>query len=136
MCILDVCVFNQDGIAKLSVTGSAPPDIRPAWKARYEILSRYWRLAINRADILTPAANESQEVKRVKQKIAGDIGGLFFDDDLFKGSLTDAGGVRTLTYDCKRVGHLSRTRAIGLMMSYTATLGRPAYEREFGNMAA
>ncbi len=132
VCILDICVFNPDGTAKLSVTGSAPPDIRPAWKARREILSRYWRLAINRADIFTPAANESEAVKQYRQKIAGDIGDLLFEDDLFKGSLTDAGGVRTLTYNCKRVGHLLRTRAIGLLMSYTATLGRPAYEREFG----
>ncbi len=130
--LLDLCVFNQDGVVKLTVDGNAPSGIRPAWKARHDILSRFWNRAVRKADMLTPVANESQAVTQVKQKIAGDLGGLLFDDDLFKGRLAEAGGVRSVTYNCKRVGRLSRARAIGLLMSYTATLGRPAYDRDFG----
>jgi len=71
---------------------------------------------------------------QVKQAIARNFNSLLFDDDLFKGILAEAGGVRIVTYNCKRVGRLSRAHAIGLLMSYTATLGRPAYERDFGNI--
>lgn len=133
-CILDLCAFNQDGIARLTVDGNAPPSIRPSWKARHGILARHWGRAVRKADMLAPVANESQAVTQVKQRIATDLGGLLFDDDLFKGSLAEAGGVRSVTYNCKRVGRLSRARAIGLLMSYTATLGRPAYDRAFGEV--
>ncbi|MBM4029219.1 MAG: hypothetical protein FJ280_28045 [Planctomycetes bacterium] len=131
-CLLDLCVFNQDGVARLTVDGNAPSGIRPAWKARHGILSRHWNRAVRKADILVPVANEPQAVTQAKQEIARAFGSLLFDDDLFSGSLVEAGGVRSLTYNCKRVGRLSRARAIGLLMSYTATLGRPAYDRDFG----
>lgn len=131
-CLLDLCVFNQDGVAKMAVGGNAPSGIRPSWKARYGILSRHWGQAVRRADTFAPVANESQAVAQIKQKISADLGGLLFDDDLFKGSLVETGGNRLLTYNFKRIGRLSRAQAIGLLMSYTATLGRPAYERDFG----
>ena len=131
-CILDLCVFNKDGVAKLEVNGNAPSGIRPAWKTRHDILSRHWNKAVRKADMLAPVDNEFPAVTQFKQGIARDLGGLLFDDDLFKGSLAESDGVRSVTYNCKRVGRLSRARAIGLLMSYTATLGRPAYDRDFG----
>lgn len=131
-CLLDLCVFNQDGVARLTVDGNAPAGIRPAWKARHDILSRHWSRAVRKADILASVANEPQAVIEVKQEIARGLGSLLFDDDPFKGDLAEPGGTRSVTYNCKRLGRLSRARAIGLLMSYTATLGRPAYDREFG----
>lgn len=133
-CLLDLCVFNQDGVARLPADGNVPSGIRPAWKARHDILSRYWGRAIRKADMFAPEASESQAVSQDKQRIANDVGGLLFNDDPFKGILATAGGVRALTYNCKRVGRLSRARAIGLLMSYTATLARPAYDRAFGEV--
>ena len=103
-CLLDLCVFNQDGVARLAVDGNAPAGMRPAWTARHDILSRHWGRAVRKADMLAPVANESQAVTQVKQQVARDLGGLLFDDDLFKGSLAEAGGVRSVTYNCKRVG--------------------------------
>ena len=131
-CILDLCVFNQDGVAKIVVNGNAPSGIRPAWSLRHGILSRNWGRAVREADKLALAVAESQGPAHVRQQTARDVRGLFFDDDLFKGSLAEADGTRTVMYDCKRVGRISRARAIGFLMSYTATLGRPAHKREFG----
>jgi len=133
-CVLDLCVFNQDGTARLAINGTAPSGIRPAWKARYEILSRHWGRAVRKADLLAPVADDSQAVKQVKGEIAKNLGGILFDDDLFKGGIVEADGLRSITYKCRRIGRLSRARAIGLLMSYTSTLGRPAYDRDFGNV--
>ena len=135
-CILDLCVINQDGVARLTVNGNAPSGMRPTWKARHGIMSRYWGRAVRKADMLAPVANESQATSQVKKRIARDLnlGSLLFDDDLFKGMLADTDGVRSVKYNCRRVGRLSRARAIGLLMSYTATLGRPAYDRAFGDV--
>ena len=131
-CILDLCVFNQDGISKLVVNGNVPSAVRPAWRARHAILLKLWGRSVRRADMLAPASNESQAVTQAKAKIAQDLGGLLFDDDLFKGNLGTDNGERVLTFNCRRVGRLSRARAIGLLLSYTGTLGRPAFDRDFG----
>lgn len=130
-CILDLCVLNQDGISKLIVSGSAPANIRPSWGKRHEILRRYWRKAIRKAEMLVPGDGDSQDVRQFKQNIKRDFSKLLFDDDLFTGNFTEEENVRLVTYNCKRVGRLSRARAIGLLMSYTSTLARPAYDRTF-----
>lgn len=133
-CILDLCVFNEDGIARLTLGGDPPSGIRPAWKARHNIIARHWNKSVRKADILKPAENDHQLVRQFKDQInVRSLSGIFFDDDLFRGNITEDGGVRSVTYNCKRVGRLSRARSIGLLMSYTATLGRPAYDRDFGN---
>jgi len=132
-CLLDLCVFNQDGVAKLTVDGNAPSGIRPAWKARHDTLSRHWGRAVRNADMLVPAADESEAVKQYREKLKKNLGDRLFDDEPFKGKLTDTNGLRSLTFNCKRVCRLSRARAIGLLMSYTATLARPAHDRLFGD---
>lgn len=131
-CILDLCVFNQDGLAKLQIAGDAPSGIRPTWKKRHKFLSDYWMKSINKADLLAPSANEPKPVTQKMQQLSGQLRGLFFDDDLFKGSIIETDGKRALTFDCRRVRRLSRSRALGFLMSYTSTLGRPAYDRDFG----
>lgn len=132
--ILDLCVLNQDGIARMVIGSNAPSNIRPAWKERYGIISRFISQSVREADKLRPAENDSQAVKQAKETIARNIGGVFFNDDLFKGFLSDVDGTRIVSYDCKRIGRISRARAIGLLMSYTASLSRPAYDRDFGSI--
>jgi hypothetical protein len=130
--ILDLCAFNKDGIARVAIDGSAPSGSRPTWKKRHDILARYWRNAVRKADKLAPVAREPQVLTEYKKGIAKDLGGLLFDDHPFKGTVVEADGIRSVTFNCRRVRRLSRDRAMGLLMSYTATLGRPAYDREFG----
>ncbi len=129
--VLDLCVFNQDGRANLTISGNVPSGIRPAWKARYDILLRLWDRVVRKADMLTPGADDSREVKKVKNEIDPILRRTLFDDDLFRGEIAVANGARSVTYNCRRVGRLTRARAIGLLMSYTSTLGRPAYDRDF-----
>lgn len=126
VCILDLCILNDDGVARLIVEGVPPSSIRPAWKERRRELSRRIKRIIHKADRLTrlaknPNASNTQELKDV-----------LFDEGLFKGSLKEANGTRMVTYDCKRIRRVSRARAIGLLMAYTSFLGRPAYDRDFG----
>lgn len=131
-CILDMCVFNKDGIAKLILDGDSPSNMRPAWKRRYAMLLGFVGGIVRKARLLEPVPGEHKAGIQVKQKIAKDMKGLFFNDDLFKGRLEKSGEDRSVTYDCRRVERLSRERSLGLLMSYTSTLGRPAYELEFG----
>jgi hypothetical protein len=132
-CLLDLCVFNQDGVARLTVGGNAPSGIRPAWKKCHKKLSTYWKNIANKSEMFAPENGEHHDVTQFKERIARDMGlvNLFLNDDLFKGKLTKDGDTRLITFDCKRVKRLSRDRAIGMLMSYTATLVRPAYDLSF-----
>jgi hypothetical protein len=130
--LLDLCVFNQDGMAKITIGGEIPLGIRPAWKKRYDLLTRYWRRKVTKADMFAPADKETQAVVQVKKKVAKELNCLLFDDDLFKGQLSESEGMRLVTFNCKRIARLTSARAIGMLMEYTSTLGRPAYDRDFG----
>lgn len=132
VCILDLCVLSGDGRAEITLDISAPSGIRPAWRARHDILHRYVRQLVNKAALLEAQTHDQNGVKEAKKRIAQVIGPVLFSDEPFKGVLADSNGFRKVTYDCKRVGRISRARAIGLLMSYTATLGRPAYDLDFG----
>lgn len=128
-CILDLCVFNQNGVAMLPIGGAAPSGMRPAWRSRFDVLSRYIGRNVRKADLLSPDNKESPAVMQTKQQLLRELGGMFFEDDLFKGSIVNENGVRTVKYDCRRIGRVSRARAMGLLLSFTGTLGRPAYDR-------
>lgn len=130
--VLDLCVFNQNGTAKLTLGEDVPSGIRPAWKARYGTLSRNWDKVVKKADLLAEVETDDPKTKQVKSEISKKLGNLLFDDDFFKGRIVVEGEARSVQYDLRRWGRLSRTRAIGLLMSYTSTLGRPAYDLEFG----
>ncbi|MDR2560729.1 MAG: hypothetical protein LBC63_03025 [Holophagales bacterium] len=135
-CLLDLCVFNQDGVAELTVGGDAPSGIRPAWEERYKYLSKRLTREAEKAAKLFPDG-EDGTVDQFNRKIAKYIGivNLFFGDDLFKGKLTTKpDNTHSITFNCKRVERLSRDRAIEMLMLYTATLARPAYDLPFGNV--
>lgn len=132
ICILDLCVLSGDGIAQITLNQNAPLGIRPAWKARHDILQRYVRQLEKKADLLNVQTNDPPAVKEMKKKITQGVGPVLFSDDPFTGKLADSNGDRKVIYNCKRVGRISRARAIGLLMSYTSTLGRPAYDLDFG----
>jgi len=131
-CILDLCVLNEDGVARLVVGGDSPAGIRPAWKARHAVLSRLIGRAVRKADKLALVAREPAAVAELKTSIASDVMSALFDEGLFEGRIAEADGTRVVTYNCRRVGRVSRARAIGLLMAYTGYLSRPAYDRSFG----
>jgi hypothetical protein len=57
---------------------------------------------------------------------------ILFCDDLFQGRYEKSTEGYTVRFNCKRIGRLNRSRATGLLMSYTSTIQRPAYEMDFG----
>lgn len=130
--ILDLCVFNDDGLATMQLNAQAHEPIRPAWKARYKILAKLFEHLFKRLSVLSPVEGESLPVKQMKERVRLAVIGDLLKEGLFKGMLDDQNGRRGITYNCRRVGRLSRARAFGLLMAYTGLLSRPAYDRSFG----
>lgn len=132
VCFLDLCVFNDDGTSTILSGSEVPDGIRPAWKARYTILAKLFGRLLKRVDdLLAPVEKESKDVTNLKAKVRSELTGDLFNGGLFKGEIVDKNGYRGINYNCRRVGRLSRARAFGLLMAYTACLNRPAYDRDF-----
>jgi hypothetical protein len=81
--------------------------------------------------LLSPVSGESQDVKKLKEKVKKGFMDELLNEGLFKGKPINQNGRRGIAYNCCRVGRLSRARAFGLLMAYTACLSRPAYDRDF-----
>ena len=130
--VLDLCVFDQDGGAAMSTSGSCPDNVRPAWKARHTIIKRVCDKLLERLCLLFPAETDPPLVTSTKAAIRIALENGLLQGEPFKGTVETIDGRQTITYNCQRVGRLSRDRAYGLLMAYTSCLSRPAYDRDFG----
>jgi len=131
ICVLDLCVFNENGLAKIQPETAVSDRIRPAWKARYKILAKLFRKRVNRIGLLSQAENESADIASLKQKLRTELTGDLLNEEPFKGSVVEMNGQAGIAYNCRRVSRLFGARAYGLLMDYTSSVGRMAYDRDF-----
>ena len=129
--VLDLCVFNFDGGSRIALDAQPPSNLRPSLLNRYDILTKLLKKEFKTYKFLLPEDNDSKAIKSYKEQANKKFDAHFFGDDLFHGNVELIDNTPIISYNCKRVGRLSRTRALGLLMSYTSTLNRPAYDRDF-----
>jgi hypothetical protein len=132
ICVLDLCVFNEDGLARIEPEADSPGRIRPAWKARYKRMAKLFRRRLTLLALLAKGENESADISSLKQKLRTELTGDLLNEEPFKGSLLEINGKTGIAYDCRRTGRLFGAHAYGLLMDYTSCIGRMAYDREFG----
>lgn len=87
-CILDLRVYNTDGIASIHLGGDCPRGVRPSWRSRLAIIEK--RLG-RRATIWTTAA-DGAEVKAAKNSIRGVIEKDLLAGNIFRGALSSEDG--------------------------------------------
>jgi hypothetical protein len=127
LCVLDLCVFNDDGHAKISINGNCPDIAIPSWKKRFEILHKKAKNTINRY-------KEYNKGNKLKDK---DILQLVvpksshYKNGLFKAEIdcSKAGG--EILYGCQRVGRLCQPRAGEMLTKYAHYISRMAFEHDF-----
>jgi len=130
--ILDLCIFNTDGSARLLIGNEVPEAIRPAWKERYKMVAESISHTLKKLDPLYPAEGEAQDLRKMKAKLRSELISHLLDEGLFKGKLIEDNDNRAISFNCRRVGRLCRARASGLLMAYCGCLSRPAYDRTLG----
>lgn len=133
ICILDLCVFNKDGIASINIEGDVPGMIRPSWKSRYSAQVKLYKKIFKKFEVLNPKKCDSTAVKKMKSDVKKMLIESLLRENPFKGSMKEKDDKRSIVYNCKRVGRLSRTRAFGLLMTYTAVQSRPAFDVTLSN---
>jgi hypothetical protein len=131
-CVLDLCVFNDNGQSAIQIDGDSAQGLRPGWQVRHEKLMKVYSRLLKQLDLLNPIEQESADVKKAKTAIKQAFAGDLLNVGIFKGSVFQNGVQRGIQYNCRRIGRLSRARAFGLLMAYTSCLSRPAFDRDFG----
>ena len=126
---LDLCVFNKDGSATFPVSDEAPDALWPYWKKRHEILSRPFN---ELSQQLSHLSQINQSTGQPPAEVFMSLAQKLLDNGMFAGKQIGEDPQPGIAYDCYRIGRLCLTRSFGLLMKYTGSLSRPAYDRDFG----
>lgn len=120
--VLDLCVFNGDGDAKISTSSSCPGIVIPPWQRRHGRLRSWAEELLSRC---TVAGNtiSVQDLKTAQQLQSS-------NSALFSPVIDTT--TQTLQYNCKRVDHLCRSRAFAILAACAAYHTRPAFEQDIG----
>lgn len=120
---LDLCAFQSNGEAKFTVGEPCPDAVIPAWKARHSKILSIVEHMLQRAKELNG--------KGISLKDAAGFVARCSNDKLFIPTLNL--GLKTLTYNFKRVGRLRQPRAAALLSRYANFLARHAFDHDFGD---
>ena len=129
--ILDLCVFNDDGVSKYSSALDLDKNsIRPSLINRYPEIASQINDRIKECDeILAEIKKESGLNSDVINK---NVYESLFRDDLFNPEYKQNENGFILTFNCKRTGRLIYERATGLLAEFYSVMQRPAYPPEYG----
>jgi hypothetical protein len=131
--VLDLCVYNADGVSRIDIDSSCSDNVLPAWKPKYERLKRHAQSILRRYESFGHNKVKEKEALRYMQTESPKQFPIFTSNSgLFKGSMTFAAGQRRLSFNCKRVMRLHRPRALAISLEYAQCLTRPAFDRDLG----
>ena len=67
--VLDLTVFNEDGISRITFQKALSCQLRPPWQARYAEMSTRCAKWVRRGDVVQPRAGDSNELKAFKESL-------------------------------------------------------------------
>ncbi|MBI4267754.1 MAG: hypothetical protein HY662_03105 [Chloroflexi bacterium] len=122
--VLDMCVFQPDGMSKFVINQECPSCVIPAWQLRHK-------------NVKEDLTKEIQLYLELKAKIdSPQLNDLVFRssvDRIFKAKIDDSvKGKETLNYTCQRVSRLCEPRASAMLTAYANYVCRAAFEHNFG----
>jgi hypothetical protein len=122
--VLDSCVLNEDGRARLEIEGEPAALLLPYWQLRREVLVKTFKKAL--ADAAKVGPNASAETGKA---IAG-----YFALDPFKISTLDA-EAKVIEWDCRRVRRICDPYARALLARFSQYYARDAYLHDLAGSA-
>lgn len=125
LCILDLCVYNNDGIAKMMVDGDCPDSVMPSWNKRFRILNDKGRKIFTRYKEQQDNGLKKHILDLLLPKSSHDKSGLF------KANVDRQKGKESITYDCRRIGKLCMPMAGAMLTKYAHYISRSAFEHDF-----
>lgn len=129
--ILDLCVYNADGVAELRLDASCPDMVIPAWRERWGILKEQleadysqYKATSELINNTTPGPAEATANGELRLAALSSSNDALLTEAV---ELTD----RKVSYNLKRVERLCKSHAEALLRAYTNFLSRPAFDHNF-----
>ncbi len=132
LCMLDLCVYNEDGRAVLNFGASCPKGLTPAWQRRFERPKREMEQIMRKYESLCKCGSDKKKIKTLPQGILNIISSALLNDSIFKATFSHTDGSKKIEFNCQRIKRLCRSRATALLAQYAACISRPAFERDLG----
>jgi hypothetical protein len=128
--VLDLCVFNDDGVARLPEV--CPDRLTPAWAARHAEVKKRLSAAIDEYDKFGSGKAAENVLMNLRSSLFEMFPPVVGKDSLFRPTLETVDEKRTLIFNCVRVKRLHRPRAAALALYYASCFSRPAFDRDLG----
>jgi DNA-binding Xre family transcriptional regulator len=119
LCVLDLCVYNKEGLAKMSVGDVCPDLVIPSWCSRFEILKRKVEKIIKKY--------KENKSKGYDESTLN----LLLPKGLFKAAIEVQKGKDSIRYNCQRIGRLCQPRSGEMLTKYAQYISRSAFEHDF-----
>jgi hypothetical protein len=132
--VLDLCVFREDGEAKISIKDIPSKNMVPAWGKYHgkilenakEIIENYSKLQKMREQYNKRRQPQNQASDKLLRLAIPQSS----DPELFVGTIDSVKNI--LSYDCKRVERLCQAHAAALLTKYSNFTSRAAFDLDFG----
>jgi hypothetical protein len=118
---LDYCVFNPAGKAEMSVGGTPPDLLIPAWKKRHAIAIKDVKHLITIYERINPCGAQKNDVNKLLTRANNEC--------IFCGTIDPT--AQSITMNFNRVSRLLPPRSTALVKAYSEFLNRDAFEHPF-----
>jgi hypothetical protein len=131
--VLDLCVFNADGTAKIAVGGDPPDGLIGPWQHRYQVVQNHFSESFGFfaeiQDGYLSRQGLSQKVRREKtlSLTRHALPGLM--DGPFSATIDTAS--HTISYDIQRVMRLTQPKGADALTKLWAYSSRAAFEHDY-----
>ena len=125
LCILDLCVYQKDGSAKISYGQTCPETLIPSWKNHFSKINRDFEKVIKRYKELQEKGIKKDILNMILPKSSNE------KSTLFKAKIQLSKKEESISYDCKRIGRLCQPRSGELLTKYANYISRMAFEHDF-----
>jgi hypothetical protein len=127
LCILDLCVFNKDGLSRMSVSDTCPDSVIPSWKLRFEKLKRKVEKIVGTYKKKEMGCKDKQLLDILLPRSSHGGNGIF------KANIELQKENEAISYTCRRIGRLCLPRAGEMLTKYAQYISRSAFEHDFEN---
>jgi hypothetical protein len=132
--IFDLCIFNNDGMARYKLNSSMPEGLRLSVQAYYRKKSKDINREIKkRKEILSKIRFEEDINENISKTIKYNILADKLKDDFVCYELDELENNDTLLYSLKRIGRLDSAKSADLLMKYASIIERPALDVYYGD---
>ena len=124
--VLDLCVFDPQGIAQIQKDAQIPAGLIPAWEKRFGVLLKFAKEKIGQYKGFQKVRLSPEGFSLLHAQITGGV------PEVVTGKLDLEAG--SLSYNLKRIARLKQPRSAALLRQFASYKARDAFDREFGRV--